>query len=589
MKLVKLCFLFVVSQKQNISKANHPCRHICDGSWQCPFGEDEAACKTHNCAGLFQCVLTTRKLCLHPSSLCDDFQDCSSGEDEYLCDLQGSTCPQFCQCLMYSTVCKSKILITKWDLSSISVHNVHLKIVNITVANKEELKKCSERVIFIWSHSETYEVCPFICSSELQLLDFSFNKILELHSHCFSEAPNLKIILLQQNELTKITKNTFANLSFVLKLDLSHNNLSKVSDIVGAELSLNFLNISCNFFKFTETSRYDVEIPFVLSTDDYRLCCLMESTSVVCQTEPKWPRSCDSLLLSFGARFGIVFIISLNTLLNTVSVGIQYTKYKKKATGAIINILLFGVNDLMFGLVLLFVFGADQYFGAKYFWFAEDWLQNVFCKMLGLVSACIMLNAVFLMNFMSVSRLMIVKHPMKSKLKKPKRIKTIGGIGLVINLLICGLWLATYILVEGRKSMPLGTCQLVGETRESASVKCFTILMSLLQTTSCFSVFVVYALSVKELQKQSKINPQNEKTGKKVTVQAVVIGVGNATCWLPSCALNIISIALHTFPVDMLIWNFILINPLNSVLNPLIYSIVPEIKVKYKQGLPKDE
>lgn len=52
----------------------------------------------------------------------------------------------------------------------------------------------------------------------------------------------------------------------------------------------------------------------------------------------------------------------------------------------------------------------------------------------------------------------------------------------------------------------------------------------------------------------------------------------NAICWLPSSAIYITSVIMDTYPTSLLIWNAILINPLNSVINPLIFSVYPILK-----------
>ena len=52
--------------------------------------------------------------------------------------------------------------------------------------------------------------------------------------------------------------------------------------------------------------------------------------------------------------------------------------------------------------------------------------------------------------------------------------------------------------------------------------------------------------------------------------QSVLITITNALCWLPSSAIYIASATM-----DLLIWNGIPNNPLNSVVNPVIFYLVP--------------
>ncbi|XP_071819905.1 uncharacterized protein [Apostichopus japonicus] len=75
---------------------------ICDGYYDCAFGEDEYNCN-HTCgASEFQCLNGT---CIPGGWLCDGIIDCGFAEDEYECN---STCGFQClngDCIPYSWIC----------------------------------------------------------------------------------------------------------------------------------------------------------------------------------------------------------------------------------------------------------------------------------------------------------------------------------------------------------------------------------------------------------------------------------------------------------------------------------------------------
>ena len=81
-----------------------------------------------------------------------------------------------------------------------------------------------------------------------------------------------------------------------------------------------------------------------------------------------------------------------------------------------------------------------------------------------------------------------------------------------------------------------------------------------------------------ELTKSPVSSSKSNSADKEVLKQFVLVTVTNVLCWLPSSAINIASLIMETYPTNLLIWNAILINPLNSVINPIIFCIFPIIK-----------
>ena len=90
---------------------------VCDGKWDCPFGFDEEKnynCNQHrNCLQLYKCKQST--VCIHLGDVCDQIEDCPDREDEQMCDIHKTKCPQMCVCLAFAMKC-SHIEITWKEL-----------------------------------------------------------------------------------------------------------------------------------------------------------------------------------------------------------------------------------------------------------------------------------------------------------------------------------------------------------------------------------------------------------------------------------------------------------------------------------------
>ena len=74
--------------------------------WDCPEGYDEVQNMWNKiCKNMFKCKGTTNT-CLHLGNTCDGSNDCPFGDDELFCHLQKIQCPSVCNCLLYAIECQ---------------------------------------------------------------------------------------------------------------------------------------------------------------------------------------------------------------------------------------------------------------------------------------------------------------------------------------------------------------------------------------------------------------------------------------------------------------------------------------------------
>ncbi len=160
------------------------CRHLCDGKWQCPSGEDERKnlCHSYQCVGLFHCAMEVTRMCVHPSSICNGVYDCPSHADEFLCELPRQ-CPQGCVCLMYAVKCTS-LLKSIPLLSQFFEHVVYCKLIDVEFLSGKQIHfQQSGHFKHLVSFAHLNSSIEFICfphsgeTSSLQHLDYSFNRI----------------------------------------------------------------------------------------------------------------------------------------------------------------------------------------------------------------------------------------------------------------------------------------------------------------------------------------------------------------------------------------------------------------------------
>ena len=182
-------------------------------------------CTLYNCSGLFRCINSGAKVCLHLTSVCDSFKDCFLGENEYLCTVI-STCPDHCYCLMYAVKCSHSyidglILLFHSDILFFKLHNISVHTYNL----KPNFYLRYTITVFIWTRSSLVTILPLInlISNTLKFLDLTHNKIKLLQASYFKGVPLLEVLLFSNSKLATIKPLTFKNLNSLVKLDASCN------------------------------------------------------------------------------------------------------------------------------------------------------------------------------------------------------------------------------------------------------------------------------------------------------------------------------------------------------------------------------
>ncbi len=562
-------------------------RHICDGSWQCPNGEDEHVCTKYNCEGLFHCAMATERICLHLASICDGQHDCVSGEDELLCDLP-KRCPHFCDCMLYASKCENT---TIFDVSVSMKNNVflHLSVVLVFSDISFVFVSYTSLSVLFWLQSKLQWACFHFNDSSvhLQFLDFSSNVLQTIPANCFKRAKNTKVLILQSNEIATVHENAFSGLSRLVFLDLSLNLLVSLDGKSTVMLNLVLLNVTANEYHDISLDVAQKLKTLIVVTDDYRICCFVKDK--ICTSKPQWPKSCRYLLLSSAAEIVVIIQFVLVFVQNVASVFIntgQLFKVRQKGTPTVSfvsSVLFVNLNDCLFGLFLLGVLASHWYFGEAYVVYASVWLTSIHCKSFGVLALASVVNAMFLLNLLTVARLCAVKYPFDSKFKSTKLVLKCS---FSVSLLAASLSLLSVLLhvfAEKQLEMPSATCIFLGQTSDHITITATSVLVSVLEMLSVASISSQYVAIHTELMSGSKLFSQNSRTstqGKKQSIvhQAALITISNALCWLPSAAINLFSISVGIFPAELLSWNVILFLPVNSVVNPIIFCFLPLVK-----------
>ena len=249
---------------------------------------------------------------------------------------------------------------------------------------------------------------------------------------------------------------------------------------------------------------------------------------------------------------------------------------------------------------MIILASADLYYGDEYFLFSEEWRSGMVCKVAGFLGLLSSEASVFFIFLITLDRFLCIVFPFSNVHFE----KTSSKISVMI------LWLMSFsvafvpILLAGPDSdfydlsdvcigLPLitrpasFTFQASGVSNrvtfdlpvasDSKPAWFFSIALFLVLNLFCFTVillcYIGIFISVKISRKRVGRKPDLNADIKLAIKMAAVIGT-DFLCWFPVIIMGILSqTGLVVIPLDAYVWSVVFILPVNSSLNPYLYTI----------------
>ena len=559
-----------------------PWSYICDGKWDCPFGQDELIADrcgpTRHCQGMFKCV--SSQLCIHIEDICDLYYDCPLNEDEQMCDLM-HLCPVNCFCQKYAIFCfnsSSSTLVWNWLPPILSLHCDSMKLMSLNFVR--HFKKLSFLKL---PRNQIDVICgEFVQNTQLLQIVLSFNLVVSLDDFCFYHTKSLQILKLDHNKIVKIHWRAFSQLLHLKLLCLSHNQIQTMPQIVFESKLLYGLSLESNPLNFFESVPFSGSNIFLLVSDHNRICCVADKM-IACFAVKSWHQSCLDLLPQHSLKLAMGTLACLTLLLNVLSIGLHQNvrmwarnpQSLKKESGSAFRIIVLSVNlsDLLCSLHLWILFAADQIFKREFVAQTLVWQGSTICFIIFSMSLNFSLISPCILAFMAFARLMVVLHPIETKFKRKGFIlRAVASFTLVIFVITCSLMV--YLKISFSK-LPSDLCQpFIDPTHSVWMLKMCTVIICFVQTTSITSIIfmcIKLVLYLHSVRKHMKPIVSKSHSHINMYTQLVIIVLSYLHSWVPAIILHASSLFAVEYSVDLTIWIAIIVTSLNSVTNPVLF------------------
>ena len=456
----------------------------CDGTADCPDGEDESSCTTATkCPGHLRC--RHDDLCVHPVHICDGQTHCLlSQDDEMFCNI--TKCPEMCTCRGSAIKCRN----VSPDINKLSITLTYIALLKLNIDYKFQLQPMTtlQYIKITDSRFERNTLPPklFHKVNRLYSLVLSRNNIRYIHQHSFRSLKNLRHIDLTGNLIRCLEGFIFEGLKLISSFDLSRLFISDIEDYAFSGLvQLEYLNLSSNLLEaltwrsfvglntitivdLTNNSIFHIHrLTFhsisqsahvIFSKPVYccyfynnQMCIMHEATKLHHENH----KTCLNIVEAQHSKVAYVTLSSI-CLVASVVIAIRSHTRKLSTHTLLLNYLAIvnGASSL-YGLILSTVL---VYNDGDYMYITVLWPVNCVCRALQFIEYASLLLSQYTVLLISINRLLVTRYVFKRRPLTTRQVIVYSMVGWVVVIAITTLVnKSTYVQVPHHSCFPMMT------------------------------------------------------------------------------------------------------------------------------------
>ena len=438
-----------------------------------------------------------------------------------------------------------------------------------------------------WYQELLLNVGIFADLSNLTSLNLGGYLIESLNTGVFFGLTNLETLNLTSNRLQNVTSEAFIGLNNLKTIDISYNYNLRINDELFSYLPsivtvYTFTEVcDCVINKNQHSSKFECVEEGIIS--QYASCRLLGNSAIT------------TFMMLFGicAVFGNIFVL-------------VWRRHQKQQDSHVQYILLsnLAVSDLLMGIYMIIVASADILYSRNYISNSFDWRCSPSCLLGGVLAFVSCEASVFFITLISIDRFINIRYPFTTRKLRTKSTKicvslfwvlafVLGFAPYVFPILVCRIgegahdlhgYNTFYDVTDLCIGLPLARSMYkdIGGTHMHYSIAVFLglNLLCFLIILFCY-IEIIRKVKMSSKRARSSANMQRQI---RLTVKVAAIVGTDFFCWFPIIVVSIIGQSdLYTVDVRAyaLMTTFVL--PINSTINPFLYTIAHEINKRRKQ------
>ncbi|XP_030648106.1 relaxin receptor 2a [Chanos chanos] len=435
----------------------------------------------------------------------------------------------------------------------------------------------------------------------LSWLDFAENHVAMLNYSMLITCTELTVLSLRDNQIKSLPENTFLSLGALAELDLSCNRIAKLpSNTFKSLKSLLKLNISHNPLLHIHAGHFDhliqlqslglegIEIPDIQTKmflpmgnlshiyfKDFQYCSYAPHVRK-CKPNTDGISSFEDLLASIVLRISVWVMAFITCFGNLFVIGMRsLIRAENDLHAACIKVLC--CADCLMGVYLFFLGVFDVKFRGEYNRNALLWMDSLECRTIGFLAMLSSEVSVLLLTYLTLEKFLVIVFPFSHL--RPGKLQTV--------VMLASIWLLGFVIAAvpllnedlfgnyyGRNGVcfPLHSDRLEKPTAKGYSTGIFlglNLVAFLVIVFSYSSMFYsIYKTGINATDMRSRLH-------KDVAVanRFFFIVFSDALCWIPIFLVKLLSLLEVEIPGTINSWVVIFILPINSALNPILYTL----------------
>nr|XP_054765376.1 G-protein coupled receptor GRL101-like [Lytechinus pictus] len=257
------------------------------------------------------------------------------------------------------------------------------------------------------------------------------------------------------------------------------------------------------------------------------------------------------------------------------------------------------IADYLMGIYMLVIASMDLYYGELYYLTALTWRESNLCKLIGFVALLSSEATVFLLALITLDRFLCITFPFGTI----KFRNTSGRVSLVLTWLLALILSFSPILLGNsvkdfygfsdvcvglpfkRYSTKSGYIQydateslyifIESTETEHRPYWTYSIALYLGVNLAVFVlIFLCYVIIFLQVRKSAQtVKSERQQRERKMTIKMALIVGTDFCCWMPVIIMGILSqTGVIDLPVSLYAWAVVFILPINSTLNPYLYT-----------------